>query len=114
MPRKMIYLTGGGPVDGFPVVCSGDPEELHVPYTDEMVRLAGCKMTAESLDCRLPIDDRWLDASRGVAIYTKQEAEAGTATPEGPACLGLPMVTYVFRESLTPHQYRKRAADQRR
>jgi hypothetical protein len=108
MPKNMIYLTGGGPVDGFPLVCSGDPEELYVPYTDEMVQLAGAKMTAESLDYRLPIDERRLDASRGVAIYTRQEAEAASAAPAGPTCL-----TYVFRESLTPHQYRKRAVDER-
>jgi hypothetical protein len=113
MPKKMIYLTGGGPVDGFPLVCSEAPEELHVPYTDEMVQLAGCKMTAESLDYRSPIDERRLEASRGVAIYTRQEAEAASATPAGLACLGSPMVTYVFRESVTPNEYRKRAVDER-
>jgi hypothetical protein len=110
MAKTMIYLTGGGPVDGFPVVCSEAPEELHVPYTDEMVRLADCRMTAERLDCRLPIDEGRLDGSRGVAIYMRQEAEAGDAAPGGPASLGLRVVTYIFRESLTPDEYRKRAA----
>ncbi len=49
--------------------------------------------------------------SRGVAIYTRQEGEAADMVPEDQPCEEMAKATYVFRESLTPGQYRKRRAD---
>lgn len=104
MSRWMIRLEGGGPLDGLPLIANGLPEELHLPYTDEMVRLSDQKMTAESVDVTSRPHGRRLAGARAVAIYACAEGQSAEAQP--PA--GPRIATYVFREELTPSQYLER------
>jgi len=107
MPRKIIDLAGG-PLDGYPMIGSGELQELHIPFTDEMVRLADAKMTAESLDQRTIITQRKLATARGVAIYVKQKEEPVAAGGDTAGLPGVSKVTYAFRENVSPEEYRQR------
>jgi len=104
----MIRLEGGGPLDGFPIVANGRPDELHLPFTDEMVRLSDQKMSADLVDVAARPDARQLAAARGVAIYATQESQPAEPSEDAMPPIGPRIAMYVFREVLSPSEYLKR------
>jgi len=108
MNRWMIRLEGGGPLDGFPIVANGRPDELHLPFTDEMVRLTDTKMSADLVDVATRPDARQLIAARGVAVYVSQDRQPAEPPDEDLPPFIPRIATYMFREMLTPAQYVQR------
>jgi hypothetical protein len=103
----MIQLEGG-PLDGYPLVAWQRPDELHLPFTDEMARLSSQMMTAVRIDVTERPDSTQLATARGVAIYARHESQPSDSSTEEPPVGAPPIAAYVFRESLTPSEYAKR------
>jgi len=106
--RLMLNLVGDGPLDGFPLTVLGEPEELHIAYTDEMLRLRTSQMSAEDVEHYVAADETRLAFARGVAIYVRDKSELSAADSEKEGLPGLYLATYVFQETLSPQEYQRR------
>lgn len=76
----------GGPLDGWPLVIRGAlPDQLRLPYSHEMLRLAGA-----SIENRASLRERWLN----VTFPTESEAD-GIALYHRVADFHAPRYTFV-------------------
>ncbi len=77
MVELLIHLIGG-PLDGWPIVIRGElPDELQLPYSREMLELAGAMGTLPRDELR----ERWLAVTfpaeqdaLGVGVYRRDES----------------------------------------
>jgi len=110
MGKVRVELSGGGPVDGFPMSVHDCYDVLAVPYNDEMLALLGAEDSPELPEKRRSFQIPSVEAAKAIAIYRLGETQEPHFDQPSGRWIGGPCVQYVYQETLTPHQFRQRRA----